>query len=63
MVGQRGRVPAPNGPVIVLRVAGEVDVTTVDFLRTALDRMPAQRPAHPIMDLVALTFRSARGAR
>lgn len=54
-------IPAPAGPVIVLRVAGEVDLSTIDLLRTALDTLLAQRPAHLIVDLSALEFCSARG--
>lgn len=53
--------PGPNGPLTVLRVEGEVDLTTIDLLHTALDSELAQRPAHLIVDLAALSFCSARG--
>lgn len=54
-------IPAPHGQVIVLRVAGEVDLCTVDHLRTALGSVLEQRPARLIVDLAGLTFCSARG--
>lgn len=54
-------VPAPGGQVAVVRVVGEVDLCTVDVLRTALDSVVAQRPAWVIVDLGGLGFCSARG--
>jgi len=46
---------------MVLRVAGEADLNTVDRLQTALTQVLARRPAHLIVDLAALTFCSTRG--
>ena len=54
-------IPALVGQVIVLRVAGEVDLGTVGVLRTALGAVLAQRPAHLIVDLAELGFCSVRG--
>lgn len=54
-------VPGSDGSVMVLRLAGEVDLTSVDLLRTALGSVLGQRPAHLVVDLAARTFCSARG--
>ena len=49
-------VSGPTGPVVVLRVAGEVDLCTVDLLRSAVGAVVAQRPAHLVVDLAGLGF-------
>ena len=50
-----------TGEVIVLRVAGEVDLCTVPVLHAALDAGLDQDPAHLVIDLALLTFCSLRG--
>jgi anti-anti-sigma factor len=47
--------------IIVLRVAGELDLATVEFLITALTAVLHQRPDHLIVDLAELSFCDARG--
>jgi anti-anti-sigma factor len=49
------------GEIIVLRVAGEVDLCTVSILHAALDEGLAQDPAHLVVDLTQMTFCSVRG--
>lgn len=56
-------MPAPDGLVIVLRVAGEVDLCTVGLLQTVLDTVLARRPGHLIVDLSELGFCSSHGLR
>ncbi|MDN5859137.1 MAG: STAS domain-containing protein [Pseudonocardia sp.] len=53
--------PTPSGPIILLRVAGEVDAFTAPVLRDALTQDLDQQPAHLVVDVAALTFCSARG--
>jgi anti-anti-sigma factor len=53
---------SPTGAsIVVLRVAGELDLATVGFLTTALTAVLSQRPDHLIVDLAALRFCAARG--
>jgi hypothetical protein len=52
---------SPAGEVIVLRVAGEVDLSTVSVLQAALADSVARGPCHLVVDLAGLTFCSARG--
>lgn len=54
-------VPAPAGEVLVLRVAGEVDLLTIAVLQGALTSGLARRPCHLLVDLAELTFCSVRG--
>lgn len=54
-------IPAPAGEVLVLRVAGEVDLLTIDVLQGALTSTLARGPCHLVVDLAELTFCSARG--
>ena len=54
-------LPSSAGEVIVLRVAGEVDLSTVPVLQAALADSVARGPCHLVVDLAGLTFCSARG--
>jgi anti-anti-sigma factor len=54
-------IPAPAGEVLVLRVAGEVDLLTVAVLRDALTSSLARGPGHLLVDLAGMTFCSVRG--
>jgi anti-anti-sigma factor len=47
--------------IIVLRVAGELDLATVEFLTTALTAVLSRRPDHLIVDLAELSFCAACG--
>jgi anti-anti-sigma factor len=49
------------GEIIVLRVAGEVDLCTLPVLRAAVDDGLDQRPAHLVIDVSRMTFCSAQG--
>jgi anti-anti-sigma factor len=44
----------------VLRIAGELDLSTVDFLTTVLTAVVHQRPDHLIVDLAEVSFCGAR---
>jgi anti-anti-sigma factor len=55
-------VTSPTGEsIVVLQVAGEVDLATVDFLATALTAVLRQQPDHLIVDLAQLSFCAACG--
>jgi anti-sigma B factor antagonist len=54
-------IPAPAGEVRVLRVAGEVDLLTIEVLQGALTSGLARGPCHLLVDLAELTFCSVRG--
>jgi anti-anti-sigma factor len=54
-------IPAPAGEVLVLRVAGEVDLLTIEVLRGALTSGLARGPCHLLVDLAELRFCSVRG--
>jgi anti-sigma B factor antagonist len=54
-------IPAPAGEVRVLRVAGEVDLLTIEVLQDALTSSLARGPCHLLVDLAELTFCSVRG--
>lgn len=54
-------LPSPAGELIVLRVAGEVDLLTIPVLRAALGYHLDLRPVHLIVDLARLQFCSAGG--
>lgn len=51
----------PHGDLVVLHITGEVDVSTIDILRTAVADALALRPDHLVVDLSKLTFCSVRG--
>ncbi len=52
---------SPAGVVVVLRVDGEIDMSTVGLLETALLGLLAERPGHLIVDLTDMRFCSGRG--
>ncbi len=54
-------LPSPTGEVIVLRVAGEVDLCSLPVLRAALTEVLSRRAEHVIVDLAELRFCSVRG--
>lgn len=54
-------LPSPAGAFIVLRIAGEVDLSTVDTMQAALADVLRQRPNHLLVDLAELVFCSAHG--
>jgi anti-anti-sigma factor len=54
-------IPAPAGEVLVLRVAGEVDLLTIEVLQDVLTSSLARGPCHLVVDLAELTFCSVRG--
>ena len=54
-------IPAPVGEILVLRVAGEVDLLTIAVLQGALTSSLARGPCHLLVDLAEMTFCSVRG--
>jgi anti-anti-sigma factor len=54
-------IPAPAGEVLVLRIAGEVDLLTIPTLQGALTSSLARGPCHLLVDLAEMTFCSVRG--
>jgi len=56
-------LPSPAGEVIVVQVAGEVDLSTVAVLRNALSDSLARGPRELIVDLAAMTFCDLDGLR
>ena len=54
---------SPAGEVIVVQVAGEVDLFTVAVLRDALADSLARGPCELVVDLAAMTFCDLRGLR
>jgi anti-anti-sigma factor len=52
---------SPAGDIVVLRVAGEVDLGSFAVLDAALDDVLDRRPDHLIVDLTGLVFCSCRG--
>lgn len=52
---------APAGEIIVLQVAGDVDLLTVAVLQAALIDGLARRPCRLIIDVAEMTFCSGRG--
>jgi anti-anti-sigma factor len=52
---------APAGDIVVLRVAGEVDLDSFAGLDAALDDVLDRRPDHLIVDLTGLVFCSFQG--
>lgn len=53
---------SPAGEIVVLRIAGEVDLSTIAALQATLAGNLARGPCHLVVDLAGLTFCSARGA-
>ena len=53
--------PSRRGEIVVLRVAGEVDVATLPAVEWAFSRCIARRPRYLVVDLAPLEFCSARG--
>lgn len=51
----------PAGEIIVLRVAGQIDLYTLPRLQLALDGSLKRRPAHLVVDLTGTTFCSIQG--
>ena len=56
-------LPSPTGEVIVVQVAGDVDLFTVPVLRNALSEGLARGPCELIVDLAAMTFCDLDGLR
>src|ERR1700754_3584431 len=54
-------IPVPAGEVLVLRVAGAVDLLTLPVLQSALTSGLAREPCHLLVDLAELTFCCVRG--
>ena len=54
-------LPSPTGEVIVLEVAGEVDLCSLPVLRAALAEVIGRRSDHVIVDLAEVRFCSVRG--
>ena len=54
-------LPSPAGDIIILRVAGEVDLQSLAVLDAALDDVLDRRPDHLIVDLAGLVFCSFQG--
>lgn len=52
---------AAGESIVVFRVRGDLDLSTVEFLTTALSAVCGQQPDHLIVDLSELEFCSARG--
>ena len=55
--------PSQADGEVVLTLAGDIDVTTVDVVRAAARRCLRERPARLSLDLRAVTFCDAAGAR
>lgn len=54
-------LPSRTGEIVVLRVAGDVDLATLSVLEWALASSIARQPMHLVVDLAGLEFCSARG--
>jgi len=54
-------IPSPAGEVLVLRVAGAVDMLTIAVLQSALTGGLARGSCHLLVDLAELTFCDVRG--
>ncbi len=53
--------PGPGGDIVVLRVAGEIDMLTLPVLKDALGAAMARRPADLVVDLAGVGFCCVRG--
>lgn len=51
----------PAGPILVLRVAGEIDLLTRSLVRTALDAALDQTPHDLLVDVAGVGFCCVRG--
>lgn len=49
-------LPTPAGEVIVLRIAGELDIASGQLVQTALRAVFAHPPSHLLIDMSGLTF-------
>ncbi|MHA6780971.1 STAS domain-containing protein [Pseudonocardia saturnea] len=56
-------VTSPSGEVLVLCVAGEVDLSTLGLLEGALAAALLRRPTQLVVDLTGVRFCSCRGFR
>lgn len=56
-----GVLPFPTGEILVLWVAGEVDLATLPVLQGALESSLGRRPAHLVVDIARVRYCSARG--
>lgn len=57
-------VPAsPSGKVLVLCVAGEIDLSTLGLVEDALAAALSTRPTQLVVDIAGVTFCSCRGYR
>lgn len=54
-------LPSPVGNIVVLRVAGEIDLTTIALMQSALNGAVSVRQDTLVVDLSGVTFCSARG--
>lgn len=54
-------LPSPVGDIVVLHVAGELDMATVEVVRTALDSALSVRQDTLVVDLTGVTFCGSRG--
>lgn len=54
---------SPAGEVVVLCVAGEVDLNTLGLVEDALAAALSRRPAQLVVDMAGVTFCSCRGFR
>ena len=53
--------PGPGGDILVVRVAGEIDMLSLHVLRDALSVAADRNPADLVVDLAGVTFCSVRG--
>ncbi len=53
---------SPAGEIVVLRIAGEVDLSTITALQATLAGNLSRGPCHLVVDLAGLTFCSVQGA-
>jgi anti-anti-sigma factor len=53
--------PGPGGDIMVLRVAGEIDMLTIPVLQDALGAAVSRHPADLVVDLAGVDFCCVRG--
>jgi anti-anti-sigma factor len=53
--------PGPGGDIVVVRVAGEIDMLSLPVLRQALSAAVDRNPADLVVDLAGVTFCCAHG--
>lgn len=56
-------VASPSGEVLVLCVAGEIDLSTLGLVEDAMASALLRRPAQLVVDIAEVTFCSCRGFR